>query len=182
MGLLTALLFLSGCIKSIYPVYTQDTLIYDPELVGTWVSEDSGCQLQFSKSGEKQYKLVYTGKKGNKAEFIVYLCSIEGVKFLDFFPERSFLKQNNLYVFNFLPVHTFALLEQIKPALKMRFPDINRIKTILESDSNSLQYQKTKNNFILTAKPEKLQLFWKQHSQNKNAFGKATNLKLVTDK
>ncbi len=67
LGLL--MVCMSSCVYSLFPIYTDDTLVYLPELVGKWQSEDEGDgdYLEFkSKFGSKDKFNVAIGLDSTK--------------------------------------------------------------------------------------------------------------------
>jgi len=67
-----AAVLLAGCITSLHPFYTEENLIFDPSLLGTWVVIDpetgreeaeDGMTWTFTQSGEKGYDLIVTEKE-----------------------------------------------------------------------------------------------------------------------
>src|SRR5262245_13478381 len=79
---------LSGCyVQSIQPAYTEKTMAYDPELVGTWVSdEDEEYVFTMSDTTRGMYTLV-SDQDGSEARFEAVLFQLNGAAFLDIYPE-----------------------------------------------------------------------------------------------
>lgn len=57
------LVALVGCVPSLHPLYTDGDLVFNPALVGEWSEKDSEERWIFTKSGEKEYRLVYAEGK-----------------------------------------------------------------------------------------------------------------------
>jgi hypothetical protein len=69
---LTVLLTLGGCVPSLQPFYADKDLAFDPTLLGTWIGDDGKDTWEFTKHGERGYKLHYTDKEGRQGRFVVY--------------------------------------------------------------------------------------------------------------
>jgi hypothetical protein len=52
--------FMAGCVPSLHPLFTEEDLVYDPALVGTWAEKEGEDIWTFRKSGENAYDLIYT--------------------------------------------------------------------------------------------------------------------------
>lgn len=174
------LLALTGCIRSLHPLYTPNDIFFEPSLVGEWLNDESSEVWSFSKKGENEYELVYTDDRGKKGEFSVYLLNINGNLFLDFFPVKPDVKKNDFFWLHFVPVHTFAHVKQIGPTLQMRFPNPEWLKRHLKENPNAISHEMTDSEIILTAAPEQLQEFWLKHLMTRDAFGDLCNLKRLT--
>ena len=165
------LLFLmAGCIPSLHPLYTEQDLIFDPALVGQWAEKDSKESWTFTKSGEKEYKLLYVDGDGKKGEFVVHLLTFNEQRFLDLFPEDPGLEQNSFYKLHLLPVHTFLRLKEIEPALQMDVLKPDWLEKILAADAGALRHEKMDGSILLTAQPKELQAFLLKHAQTAEAW------------
>ena len=75
------ILIIAGCITTIHPIYTEQELIFDSKLIGTWfiVDPETGKKDEdtwtFKKSDEKSYDLIITEKNFsfNELDRIVYV-------------------------------------------------------------------------------------------------------------
>jgi hypothetical protein len=163
----TALLVLTGCVPSLQPLYTDEDLIFDPALLGTWFGENSSDTWEFTKKDETEYKLVVTESdssmsKGGKGEFVVHLVKVEGVMFLDLFPAEPNCPQNDFYLGHLLPVHTFLRVFQIEPTLKLAWfspggggPEGKGwLEIYLEEHPTSIRHEQAGDRILLTAPPK----------------------------
>ena len=157
------LIILAGCIPaSLYPLYTEKDLIFDPNLLGEWTMENDD-QWIFTRHDEKSYKLVYTDKEGKKGAFRVHLLKVEDRMFLDFFPDEPDGELNDFYVFHLIPAHSFARVRQIQPALEMSFGDVEKLEKLIEKNPKVIDHEQTEDRFVLTATSEELQAFLIEH-------------------
>lgn len=165
------LVVLAGCVPSLHPLYTDGDLVFDPALVGEWSEKHSKEKWIFTKSGEKEYRLVYIDDEGKEGKFIVHLVKAEGRQFLDLFPEDPDLKENDFYKCHLLPIHTFMRIEQIEPTLRMVPLNPDWIKKFLQDHPDAIQHEKVDDGILLTAKPKELQAFLIKHEKTEDAFG-----------
>ena len=93
--LLALVVCLTGCVPvdCINPLYTDRNVIFDPVLVGKWVSgnPEDGV-LRFDRAEEGAYQMVITQKtaSGHSHEtvYVAHLVSLGGEKYLDVSPTQ----------------------------------------------------------------------------------------------
>ncbi len=92
---LPVFVFFVGCVPvdSLNPIYTDNNVIFDPSLVGTWVADNSNDGgLRITRAGENAYQFVVTertdGSWLKESVFDVHLVSLGGEKFLDVQPRQ----------------------------------------------------------------------------------------------
>ena len=154
------LVFVTGCITSLHPLYTEQDLIFDPLLVDVWADEDSNETWTFTKSDEKTYTLLYVDEKGKKGEFAVHLLKVGDRRFLDLYPAAPDLQQNDFYKCHLLPVHTFMRVQQQGDSLQMASMKSDWIKKYLQEHPDVIKHEKLDDDeILLTAQPTDLQAF-----------------------
>ena len=83
------ILTLSGCIPSLYPIYTENDLVFDARLLGSWADED-GTEWYFETIGRKQLYLLkdhVIRMVPNPMKRISF--KLEHYQFLDLFPDHD---------------------------------------------------------------------------------------------
>lgn len=86
-------LSLVGCVPvdSLNPIYTDKDVIFDPALVGTWVSDNPNeGNLRITRAGQNAYQFVSTeraeGSWMKTSVYQVHMVNLGGEKFLDVQP------------------------------------------------------------------------------------------------
>ena len=169
-AIVLSVLILAGCIPSLHEIYTEDDVVFDPALVGTWNQADGQGRWEFSRSGEKAYRLVHSDKDGRKGAFVVHLVKIGDLRFLDLYPEDPKLELNELYQFHLLPAHTFMHVPQVEPTLKLSVLNPEWLEKLLEQDPDAIRHEKVKDRLVLTASTAELQAFLTRHHATEDAF------------
>ncbi len=169
-----------GCVRSLYPIYTDNDLVFEPGLVGRWAEENSKATWAFSKASTNEYELVYTDDAGKQGTFSAHLARVGGKLFLDLFPAAAELKENDFYQFHLIRVHTFAYVRQIEPTLQMTFPDPEWLKNYVKDNPDSIRHETIENEVVLTAPTKELQNFWLKHTDTQGAFGDTSNMRRET--
>ncbi len=156
-------LLLTGCLPSLHPLYNDKTLIFKEELVGKWMGDDGGF-WQFTRAGENEYELRICDEKEEIGRFSAHLLEIEGLMFLDLFPDSKPLEDmDDFYKIHILPVHTFMKVDRINPNLQLRMVDYEKIENMLENDPNLIKHEIVDDRIVLTASTEELQNFVIKH-------------------
>jgi len=179
---------LGGCIPSLNSLFTENELIFEEKLLGTWAEDDSRETWQFKRGSddpnEKFYEMSYTNSDG-EGLFFAGLGKINDMMFLNIFPHEPELdKTNDFYKFHILRVNTFIKIEQIEPTLKMAVMNPDTIKEMLEKDPNIIKHEiiEDGDRILLTASTQQLQQFMKEHANDEGLFGDPSELKRLTPK
>ena len=163
--------FLSGCIPTtVHPVYTDEDLVFAPELLGTWAEDNSEETYAFSAHDPRSYRLAYTDDEGRTGEFVAHLLKIDGVLFLDLFPTEQNGEMNELYKLHFLRVHTFFVVEQIEPRLRMAPMSMDWLRKFLGQNPGAIRHEMLDDEVVLTETTEGLQRFLLKHVRTEDAF------------
>jgi hypothetical protein len=157
-------LLLAGCLPSLHPLYNDETLIFKQELIGKWMGDDD-VLWQFTRAGNKEYELRLREDEKEIGRFSAHLTQIEGLMFLDLFPDSEPLDDlDDFYKIHIMPVHTFMRVDQINPSLQLRMIDYDKVKKMIEDDPNVIKHEVVDDNrIVLTASTEELQDFVIEH-------------------
>ncbi len=140
-GALTLLLLLPpfGCGEGYYygpypdllflnPLYSEDTIIYQPNLVGKWGASSGEADGFWNFSALKDrrgYRLVINVPADEEGTISVpvtaYLVSLEGQMYLDMKLDEGQLDLDNRYLELFLPTHWFLRVDGIGDSLVLAF-------------------------------------------------------------
>jgi hypothetical protein len=158
-------LMLSGClpIASLHPFYTEETVVVEPNLVGTWTAEN--MTWEFEETDDKTYGLRITeGTEDEKiGAFKVHVFRLEGALLMDLYPEElpDDLPLADFYKMHLFPVHHIMRLSFVESQLHLRFLELDKMVTILEAYPHLLRYEVIEKELItLTDAPEAIQTFF----------------------
>ena len=219
---LLIMLFLSGCFNfdidlsdialkmdflpgvSLHRLYTEDEVIFDENLLGSWGEEEEENKfvLRFEKADDADaYNLTVNIDKMT-GQFIAHLVKIEKMLFLDVVPQKRDFLSRELHQHLLVSAHLFVKIEQIQPTLRLRIIDADKIEEMLENDPNLLKHEfledihvvtkkseteKMKlavkeNSLLLTASTIQLQEFMKKHADDKDLFDEQPELSRIKSK
>ena len=170
VGILVALM-LSGCIVSLHPLYTEEDIIFEPDLIGQWSEGEGKGTWEFQKVWDNKYKLVHTDKEGKEGRFLAILLKVKDQIFLDLQPlhrdddlrplapeedlkamtEEQFDEYteplnreevlNSFYKEHLLPVHTFYHIKQITPVLQLRTLNPRVFRGLMDENPKKIHYE-----------------------------------------
>lgn len=153
------LALVAGCVPSLQPLYTPDTIVFEPALVGTWGQTNKEDRWEFTKAGADHYKLIHTDKEKHTGEFTAYLVQVKAQRFLDLYPEDSDAKLNELFAMHLVAAHTFLWVPQCGAALELAMMSPDTVKKLLTEKPATVKHEKIKDGYLLTAAPKELQAF-----------------------
>lgn len=196
LAVLTTSILASCSVFSLQPLYTENELVFDTHLLGTWTDQDDGI-WQFEKTlqenknpiqkfgvNEKTYTLIYKDTKDQKsARLFVHLMKLGNRLFLDLYPTDNYDKEvsSELLAAHLLPVHTFAKLDihqdqvAIYPLNGEWLEDLFEQNKIRISHENVPYYGFSLR--VLTASTEELQKFVVKYQNEQEAFEEPSMLK-----
>ena len=163
---MVALLILSviGCISSVNPLFTEDELIFNTDLLGNW--SDGESQLSFTREGENAYILI-TSDEGDEAGYKTHLVKLNNDTFLDISPS-DILSTSYLFEATHFPVHTFFKIEIKQEQIILSEMDNELLDSLINDNRFDISYiHSQEGRILLTASTEKLQNLIKK---NENLF------------
>lgn len=171
---LALLLSLTACVPSLHPLYTDEDLRYDPNLLGEWRETEGQERWQFQPvslpTGGTAYRLIHTDCEGVTGEFDVRLVNVGGQQFLDLFPTEAEARGNDFYRGHFQPVHTFVRLTQTQSELRLGYLKSEWLNEQFKAHPEALRHERVNGEIVLTAQPKELQRFLLLHLATPGAF------------
>jgi len=192
--LLAALL--GGCVPvmSLHPLFTEEDLVFEEKLLGTWVDDPNSpkstwefkrivdsskkeWEFDLPQKPEKAYKLIlFDYKEVTKGSFFAHVVKLIDRLFLDVYPSQlpsAKIDPNEDWVFNTLfliPGHSFAIIDSIEPQLKIRWTTQDEMEKLFEEEPKAIKHELVEDRIILTASTKKLQAFVLKYADDKRVF------------
>ncbi len=173
LAIILLLLSFSACIRSLYPLYTADDLVFSSDLIGTWLDDDNNTWT-FTVGDKYQYDLIVS-EEGHPAQFKTHLLELGDHLFLDTFPYEPSV-DNDFYKLHLVGAHLFARMEIFTDSCHYTLMDHDWLETILSESIESLAYEMVDDAIILTAKTPELQAFFRKYANDPEAFKDRTLL------
>ncbi|WP_339880446.1 hypothetical protein [uncultured Algoriphagus sp.] len=180
IGLLVVLL--NSCVYSLFPIYTDDTLVYFPELLGRWEMDDEdyiefrntssgpsffGSSESTDLSKNKEYAIEIM-EGGDLIKFKGHIAKIGDDLFLDLYPDDLYSAEG--LGSNMIPVHTFAKLKFSGKQLYLTSFDLEKLNKLFESNLIRLRHENVDGTILITAQPKEIQKFIDKYSEDESVF------------
>ncbi|MBW8039881.1 MAG: hypothetical protein FVQ85_07785 [Planctomycetes bacterium] len=121
------------------PLYTDEDLIFDENLIGVWEGKDGQLLDSIAVAErEKTYSIILADKEGVEFEVFANLVKLKDMTFLALFLDESFSDEKDSYRLHLIP-DFFALVEQIGPILRLRHIPYDEIAEWHKADFGSLK-------------------------------------------
>ena len=194
IGVILMIFLLGGCnIHSLHPLYDTSTLVFDINLIGTWVDND-GNDWKFEKAikpddneiqklglNENSYLLTYT-ENNRQTQLYAHIVKLENNLFLDLYPADNYDEQigNDLLAGHLLPIHTFAKIEINKNDIVIHPFDVEWVDNLFEQKKIRIAHEDVEyfggSLRVLTASTAELQKFASKYQNEKEAFEKVPDI------
>ena len=156
---------LGGCVPSLHPLFTDEEIVFDANLVGVWAEPNSPNSWEFKPAANKKYDVIYTDEKG-KGKFDGRLGKIGKEMYLDLYPQDMNVPGNDFYKWHLLGVHTFMEIELSKKGLELAFMAPDSLKELLKKEPNAIKHEEVDDRIVLTASTKELQAFVLKYSNS----------------
>lgn len=157
VGLLVAIA-LAGCVPmSIHPGYTDDDLVFDQSLLGTWGENENDLMI-FESLDDRAYTLTFR-EDSKTAKFEAHLIELLGVRLLDLIPSDLPAEINETYQAHLLPLHSLFRVTIENDRLQLHPLDYDRLKDELAAEPALVEFTLAYDNVILTSDTERLREF-----------------------
>jgi hypothetical protein len=159
------------------PIYSEKDKVFLPQLTGSWAEKDSEGSWNFIADERGGYRLELKDEDGEASVFVAQLARVEGALLLDLFPDRPAVGLDaDITEMHLIGLHSFAVVHQLKPTLKMSFMEQEWLEEHLQSHPGALDFVQRDNRLILTSSTLELQQFVIRHLQTEDAFFESEEL------
>ncbi|MHC4518430.1 MAG: hypothetical protein ACYTAS_07575 [Planctomycetota bacterium] len=187
---------MGGCVPvlSLQPLYTEETLVFNEQLLGTWVDDanDPESSWEFTRMSqtdteelpdvldeayEKVYRLRIRDEEQREGRFVAALVSLDGKLFLDVLADRfpsgqQDIEEMKLFynAFLFVPGHSFLKVDLAGDRLKLHLTNDDDFQRLLDDKPKAIAATDVEDRIILTAPTEKLQAFAVKYADDERVF------------
>ncbi|MEW6733060.1 MAG: hypothetical protein AB1489_17165 [Acidobacteriota bacterium] len=171
-------LLVTACVPSLHPIYTEQVLITNPDLIGSWLDEEDGDTWTFQAAPDNVYNLIQKTDK-SLARLKVALVHLGNHNYLDIFPEEPTKAEfkNSFYKSHFFPVHTFSKITIEKDQLQLAMLNQSWIENMLVRGEIEIRYEESEQGFLLTSSTAELQRLLLEHGDDPGLFRKPIKLR-----
>ena len=191
-GFAFLIIFLSGCLTTLHPIFTEKDLAYDPKLIGTWKTEnqdnkgqvvitnlasESSVELPGNISSIKQkgYFISYQNGPGETSKrYIAFLARIGKHLYFDYYPadRKEDEKIDEFFGAHLVKMHTSYRVEilndgsfelsQLDESYVTKLIDEKKIRISHETDADD--------NTVITASTQELQQYLLKYGDEPLAY------------
>lgn len=180
-AILASILAIAGCgTPSLHPLYSQETEIADPSVLGSWkgVDDKSPDTYTVSRDGSA-YRLTIKNNdpaKPRRVDCEVHLLQLDKYRFADLYPIAKDRKQiDEVWGPLFIPAHFILRYEVAGDALKFWNIDLDWMKKSLREKPQPLAAAAfAGDNVLITSDTPALQLFVKANADKPGIFRSAS--------
>jgi hypothetical protein len=175
LGLVGFVLFLAGCIPSLHPLYTEETMVFREELIGAWKEKPQDEDSWTFVKGEKSSYRLTIQEKEKSSVLEARLVKLGDQLFLDLTPDGDALKNAKLgefYCAALIPGH-LILKVKLGGKLELQFLEPEKLQEFLKANPDALAHTEVEDRLIITATTPALQAFFKKHADTKELWGEA---------
>ena len=186
------LVFLTGCLTTLHPIFTERDLVYDPKLIGTWKTESQGnkgiviitnlaaentVELPGNISSIKQkgYLVSYQDENGTTSErYIAFLARIGKHLYFDYFPadKKDDRKIDEFFSAHFVKMHTSYRVEISNDgSFELSQLDDSYVKKLIDEKKIRINHEKNADdNTVITASTKELQQYLLKYGDEPSAY------------
>lgn len=175
------LIFISGCLTTLHPIFTEKDLVYKPELTGNWktkndnnegwaeispLAKEKSIELpgKISSIRDKGYLVIYKNKDGNVfGRYIAFLARIGKHLYFDYYPMpmESEKKEDEFYMQHFVKMHTPYRVDIVKDGgFELSQLEGSYLDKLIEEKKIRIRHElNSDGNVVITASTEELQQY-----------------------
>ncbi|MCK4372969.1 MAG: hypothetical protein KAW61_07470 [candidate division Zixibacteria bacterium] len=162
--ILAVALLAQGClIVSIHPLYTENDVVFDEALLGTWGSDPSeGESWVFEQAEGKAYRMTVNEKGKEPGHFEAHLVKLGEYLFLDLYPEEPD-GINEFFISHVIPAHSIWRATITADSLSLASLDYDWLTREIEAGQLDVEHEKLEHVLVLTGEPSDLQMLVLKH-------------------
>ena len=186
------LIFLSSCLTTLHPIFTEKDLAYDPKLIGTWNIEREGnkervtisnlatensLELPGNISGvkEKGYLISYQHEEGKNPErYIAFLARIGKYLYFDYYPadKKEDQKLDEFAGAHWVKMHTSYRVEILNDgSFELSQLDGSYVNSLIDQKKIRINHETgADDNIVITASTSELQQYLIKYSDEPEAY------------
>ena len=181
--ILCTALFVSGCgIFSLHPLYQENDLLINVDIIGTWQSDSENTLIYIDTLKDQLYNFMVVDGE-DTLNFKMGLIKLNNQYFIDLFPndDCSFFSGGDCNVWenlsrNYIPAHTFMKFDIAGGKIALTEFDNKRLIRLFHEDKIRLAHEIPGDKddqdayVVITASTENLQKFIIRYANDSEAF------------
>ena len=198
VSLISMLALLAGsCIPSLFPLYTEEDLVTDDRIVGTWASGEMGTWVierldyrptsdffssDWSDAEKKNtYKLVVIETDGGdtlETEFVMHMLVLGGQHYLNYYPVNYELDHDFLS-WHMVEANNFSKVWITDDSISLGFFDPSFLEELIDENRIKISHIRHDDGILITARTKELQKFVIKYGDEEDAILEPDVLKRI---
>src|SRR5436189_1393421 len=192
LGFTFLIIFLSGCLNTLHPIFTEKDLAYDPKLIGTWKIENQGNKGSavisnlttessldipgtISSIKQKGYFISYRDENGKVSEqYIAFLARIGKHLYFDYYPadKKEDRKIDEFFGVHLVKMHTSYRVEILNDgSFELSQLDGSYVKNMIDEKKIRISHETdADDNITITASTKELQQYILKYGDEPSAY------------
>jgi hypothetical protein len=174
VALVSVSTFLSACIPSLQPPYSEKDLFFEPALIGSWSEKDDSAVWTFAKANNQSYEVTIKDKD-ESSPLIAHLFKVNGQLYLDLYPaDKGFedWKREAFFKSAVIPAHIFFKVGEIGTKFTFYALQSDWLKELLQKNPQAVAHSKlAEDRVVFTGSTEEMRKFLQKFEGTKEAWG-----------
>ncbi|HEY5773110.1 MAG TPA: hypothetical protein VIS75_10795 [Chitinophagaceae bacterium] len=192
LGFTFLLIFLSSCLTTLHPIFTEKDLAYDPKLIGTWNAEREGNKERVTISNlatensvelpgnisdvkQKGYLISYQHEHSEIPDrYIAFLVRIGKYLYFDYYPADKKEDQyiDEFFGAHFVKMHTSYRVEILNDgSFELSQLDGSYVNSLIDQKKIRISHETSADgNIVITASTSELQQYLIKYSDEPEAY------------
>ena len=191
VGFAFLLIFLSSCLNTLHPIFTEKDLAYDPKLIGTWNTERSGNKEKvvisnlatensvelpgnISTIKQKGYFITWQDENGDTKQYIAFLARIGKHLYFDYYPaaKKEDRKLDEFFGIHFVRMHTSYRVEFLNDGnFELSQLDGSYVKSLIDEKKIRISHETdAEGDITITASTKELQQYLLKYGDEPSAY------------
>jgi hypothetical protein len=186
------LIFLSSCLTTLHPIFTEKDLAYDPKLIGTWKTDSTGNKRRavitnlstessielpgnISSIKQKGYLISYQREDGETTEqYIAFLARIGKHLYFDYYPadKKEDRRIDEFFGAHLVKMHTSYRVEILNNgSYELSQLDGSYVKSLIDEKKIRISHETdADDNITITASTKELQQYLLKYGDEPSAY------------
>lgn len=192
LGFTFLLIFLSSCLTTLHPIFTEKDLAYDPKLIGVWNAEREGNKERVTISNlatensvelpgnisdvkQKGYLISYQHEHSEIPDrYIAFLVRIGKYLYFDYYPADKKEDQyiDEFFGAHFVKMHTSYRVEILNDgSFELSQLDGSYVNSLIDQKKIRISHETSADgNIVITASTSELQQYLIKYSDEPEAY------------
>ena len=191
VGFAFLLIFLSSCLNTLHPIFTEKDLAYDPKLIGTWNTERSGNKEKviisnlatensvelpgnISTIKQKGYFITWQDENGDTKQYVAFLARIGKHLYFDYYPaaKKEDRKLDEFFGIHFVRMHTSYRVEFLNDGnFELSQLDGSYVKSLIDEKKIRISHETdAEGDITITASTKELQQYLLKYGDEPSAY------------